>query len=175
MIYSNSKRVTLEQMSAEIINLKDRMQDYQERCHSLANTLARCENLKEKIKAAYEEMLSERDALIKELTNKALHLEAVMAHDGANAGMSAATAPINKKKAIPNSRHGSGLKKGGQPGHEKHGMEKFEDSDITESISHELDLSAETCDFCGGKLIDTGESISKDEFDAEIKVVKRRH
>lgn len=51
---------------------------------------------------------------------------------------------------IPNSRRGSSLKKGGQPGHEKHGMEKFEDSDITETISHELDLSAETCDFVVG-------------------------
>lgn len=175
MIYSNSKRVSLERMSAEIINLKDRIQDYQERCHSLTNALARCEKSKEKMKAAYEEMLSERDALIKELTNKVLHLEAVAAHDGTNTGMSTATTPINKKKVIPNSRRGSSLKKGGQPGHEKHGMEKFEDSDITETISHELDLSAETCDFCGGKLIDTGESISKDEFDVEIKVVKRRH
>ncbi len=31
------------------------------------------------------------------------------------------------------------------------------------------------CCSCGGKLIDTGETISKDEFDVEIKVVKRRH
>ena len=56
---SNSKRVSLERMSAEIINLKDRIQDYQERCHSLTNALARCEKSKEKMKAAYEEMLSE--------------------------------------------------------------------------------------------------------------------
>lgn len=86
MIYSNSKRVSLERMSAEIINLKDRIQDYQERCHSLTNALARCEKSKEKMKAAYEEMLSERDALIKELTNKVLHLEAVAAHDGTKHG-----------------------------------------------------------------------------------------
>ena len=107
MIYSNSKRVSLERMSAEIINLKDRIQDYQERCHSLTNALARCEKSKEKMKAAYEEMLSKRDALIKELTNKVLHLEAVAAHDGTNTGMSTATTPINKKKVIPNSRRGS--------------------------------------------------------------------
>lgn len=101
MIYSNSKRVSLERMSAEIINLKDRIQDYQERCHSLTNALARCEKSKEKMKAAYEEMLSKRDALIKELTNKVLHLEAVAAHDGTNTGMSTATTPINKKKSDP--------------------------------------------------------------------------
>ena len=59
MIYSNSKRVSLERMSAEIINLKDRIQDYQERCHSLTNALARCEKSKEKMKAAYEERSEE--------------------------------------------------------------------------------------------------------------------
>ena len=89
MIYSNSKRVSLERMFAEIINLKDRIQDYQERCHSLTNALAR----------------------------------AVAAHDGTNTEISTAATPINKKKAIPNSRRGSSLKKGGQPGHEKHGKD----------------------------------------------------
>ena len=175
VIYSNSKRVSLERMSAEIISLKDRIQDYQERCHSLASALARCEKSKEKMKAAYEELLSEKDALIKGLTNRVLYLEAVSAHDGTNTGISTAATPINKKKVIPNSRRGSDLKKGGQPGHKKHEMERFEDSDITETISHELDPSAEVCDFCGGELIDTGETISKDEFDVEIKVIKRRH
>lgn len=175
MIYSNSKRVSLERMSAEIISLKDRIQDYQERCHSLTSALARCEKSKEKMKAAYEELLSERDALIKELTNRVLHLEATAAHDGTNTGISTAATPINKKKVIPNSRRGSNLKKGGQPGHGKHGMEKFEDSDITETVSHELDVSTEVCGFCGGELEDTDESISKDEFDIEINVKKRRH
>lgn len=67
MIYSNSKRVSLERISAEIINPKDWIQDYQERCHSLTSVLARCEKSKEKMKAACEELLSEKDALIKEL------------------------------------------------------------------------------------------------------------
>lgn len=175
MIYSNSKRVSLERMSSEIINLKDRIQDYQERCHSLASALARCEKSKEKMKAAYEKMLSEKDELIRELTNQVLHLEAVAAHDGTNSGIPTASTPINKKKVIPNSRRGSNLKKGGQPGHEKHEMEKFEDSDITETVFHELNLSVEVCDFCGGELIDTGEYVIKDEFDIEIRAVKRRH
>ncbi len=41
MIYSNSKRVDLERMSAEIIILKDRISNYQENIRSLQNTVRR--------------------------------------------------------------------------------------------------------------------------------------
>jgi len=54
-------------------------------------------------------------------------------------------------------------------------MESFEDSDITDTVSHGLDISAAECNLCGGNLIDTGEVISEDEFDVEINVIKRRH
>lgn len=30
-------------------------------------------------------------------------------------------------------------------------------------------------DACGGTLVDTGEVVSKDEFDVEINVIRRRH
>lgn len=175
MIYSNSKNVSLERMSVEIINLKDRIQDYQERCHSLNNALNKSEKAKEKMKADYEKQLSEKDAVIKELTNRLVHLEAVAARDGTNTGTSTASTPFHKKKVIPNSRRGSNKKKGGQYGHRKHGMEAFEDSDVTEIMTHEPDLSEEACRFCGGGLTDTGNFVSKNEFDVEIKVIKRRH
>lgn len=175
MIYSNSRNVSLERMSAEIISLKDRIQDYQQRCHSLNSALMRSEKSKEKMKADYQEQLLEKDAIIKELKNRILHLEAVASHDGTNTGTPTAPTPINKKKRIPNSRRGSNKKKGGQPGHEKHELAAFEISDVTETVSHEIELSAKTCRSCGGELTDTGETVSKDEFDVEIKVVKRRH
>ena len=125
MIYSNSKRVSLERMSAEIISLKDRIQDYQERCHSLTSALARCEKSKEKMKAAYEELLSERDTLIKELTNRVLHLEATAAHDGTNTGISTAATPINKKKVIPNSSNVIKLKEQKRSSCQLNGIEGF--------------------------------------------------
>ena len=59
---SRSKRTLIGRVAPEtdeIISLKDRIQDYQERCHSLTSALARCEKSKEKMKAAYEELLSE--------------------------------------------------------------------------------------------------------------------
>lgn len=175
MIYSNSKRVSLERLSAEIIQLKDRIQDYQEQCHSLNTALRKAEKSKEHMKDAYEQKLSEKDAIIKELSNKLAHMTAVAGHDGTNTGTSTAATPINKKKHIPNSRRGSGRIKGGQPGHERHAMEAFGASEITDIVPHELNLSEEICNRCGGEFVDTGMVISKDEFDVVINVVKRRH
>lgn len=175
MIYSNSKRVDSERMSAEIIALKDRIVVYQETIHSLQGSLKKSENTRNKQKIKYESSLAEKDAIIKELTNKMAHMSAVAQRNGTNAGISTAAAPINQKKRIPNSRRGSNAQKGGQPNHERHIMEPFEASEITETIPHELNVFIEKCDYCAGTLLDTGKSVSKDEFDVKIHVIKRRH
>ena len=175
MIYSNSKRIDTEKLSAEIIQLKDRILEYQQIIKSLQGSLKSAEAAKERQKAGYESAIAEKDAAIKELSNRLAHMTAVNGHDGTNTGTSTASAPINKKKHIPNSRRGSNKTKGGQPGHERHVMEAFETSEVTEITPHELNLSDEACDFCGGELADTGEAVFKDEFDVIINVVKRRH
>ncbi len=103
------------------------------------------------------------------------HMAAVAERNGSNAGISTAATPIHQKKKIPNSRRGSDKAKGGQQGPKKHSMEAFEESEITETMSHELDASKKRCEVCEGELIDTGNVVSKDEFDIKIQVIKRRH
>ena len=128
-----------------------------------------------KEKEQHKEEAAQKDAEIQALKNKAAHLEALADRDGTNTGTPTSQTPINRKKVIPNSRRGSGKKKGGQGGHRKHILEPFEHSEVDEHVLHELDIQSETCSLCGGSLAFTGSYVEKDEFDVTIKTVRRRH
>ncbi len=92
--------------------------------------------------------------------------------DGTNAGIPTSQTPINKTKVIPNSRNNTGNKIGGKIGHPKHKLEKFNDEEINE---HE-NITLDECPHCHSKelvLLDT--EITKDEFDYQIKIIKKRN
>ena len=133
------------------------------------------EKAKELQKESYESIIAEKDAIIKELSAKLAHATAIINRNDTNTGISTAATPINEKKVIPNTRRGSGKAKGGQPGHEKHMLSAFDESEITQISEHELDLSVEDCDKYHGELFDTGEVENKDEFDVKVTVIKHRH
>lgn len=116
---------------------------------------------------AAEEAYAQIDALKEEVAR----LTARLNSDSTNTGLSTSKTAIGKKKLIPNSREKSGLKKGGQPGHEKHEMSSFNDSDVTEVEVHQL----ESCPECGSHNLEEMESIVKDEYDYEVTVKKVRH
>jgi hypothetical protein len=161
-----------ERLSAENIVLKDRILGYQEKVHDLRRSLRDAKALIEKTKNARDDRIAEKDAVIRELSNRVAHLEATAAHDGSNTGIPTAATPIGKKKVIPNSRGNSGKKRGGQHGHPKHSLRPFALSEVTETVVHARD---DVCASCGGELTDSGEVVSKDEYDVDIRVVKRRH
>lgn len=175
MIYSNSKNVSLERMSAEILTLKDRMLGYQEKNANLQGTVRRLEKTLESERKQHKESIAERDAIIKELRNKLAHAEALLDHDGTNTGTPTSQTPINKEKVIPNSRRSSDKPKGGQKGHRKSSLSEPVESAVTETIGHPL-ADDECCPRCG--LVDctpTGESEIKYEYDVRIKTVRIRH
>jgi len=158
-----------EKISAENLGLKDRILGYQEKIHDLRRSQKKA--LKE-LKDFYDEQIAKKDAIIKALSDKYAHSVAVASHDGTNTGISTAATPIGKKKVIPNLRKRSGKKRGGQPGHAKHSLQPFEQEDVTETITHSPENA---CASCGGRLTDSMEVITKDEYDVEIRTVKRRH
>lgn len=172
---SGDLRRDYDRLSSEYMKQKDRILSYQEQIASLRNSNKTLEKALVKEKECRKEEAAQKDAIIQALMNKVEHLEALADRDGTNTGIPASQTPVNQKKRIPNSRRGSNKKKGGQPGHEKHALEPFDESEVEEDVLHELDVESETCGLCGGSLAFTGDYVEKDEFDVMIKTARRRH
>ena len=164
-----------EKVSAEYTQLKSRIQEYQETIKGLRRSLDEMRESRKTQKADYEQLLAEKDATIKTLTNRLEHELSLKAHDGTNTGTPTSQTPIGKRKVIPNSRVSTGKKKGGQPGHERHVMEAPSDDEIDIVAVHELGTEDRCPKCCGQDYSFTGEREAKYEIDIQIHVVKTRH
>ena len=123
----------------------------------------------------YEERLSEKDAIIEALKAEIAHKDALLSRDSTNTNLPTGQTPPGKEKHIPNGRKSSGKPKGGQPGHEKHALEKPPIEEVNETVEHELE-GDEICPACGsGKFTFTGEYEEKYEYDVKVEVIKRLH
>lgn len=130
----------------------------------------------DKIKREHEEENYRKDAMISELKNRVAHYEALLGHDSTNTSLPTSKTPAGKGKRIPNAREKSGRKKGGQPGHEKHELEKPDEMEITEVVEHDSSEDGFFCPRCNGdNFIPTGECEVKYEYDIEIVVKKIKH
>lgn len=127
--------------------------------------------IKEKLESELKTNLKEKADEIEELKNEILRLNRYINTDGTNSGIPTSKTPLSKKKVIPNSRKKSNKKIGGQLGHPKSKLKAFEEKEITQTQIHKPN----ECPACGGEVLETGESIDKDELDYEVVVIKKRH
>lgn len=79
-------RCGFEKVTAENVRLKDRILGYQETISSLRSSLKAARKSKDLQRADYEELLAQKDAVIKELENRLAHEPALKGHDGTNTG-----------------------------------------------------------------------------------------
>jgi hypothetical protein len=173
--YTGDLRCDFEKATAEITKLNDRILGYQEQIASLRASVKALRKSNDSKLTEYKETLAKKDAVIRELQNRLAHTEALLNHDGTNTGTPTSQTPLNKDKVIPNSRRSSGKPKGGQVGHPKASLNKPDESEITDVISHPL-ADDECCPTCGlSGCTPTGEMETKYEYDVHIKVVKIRH
>lgn len=105
------------------------------------------------------------------LQKKVDGLNSILNNDSTYSGLPTSKTPLNKKKHIPNSREKSGNKKGGQPNHKKHKLERFRDEDITDYVDHRI----ESCSQCGSPMNPGNIFAVKDECDFQIVVRRIRH
>jgi transposase len=163
----------LIKLEKENLKLRDSLAVQKEKKNSLQKSLKNIEkNLESKIdkavKKKFNDLLLENEKL-KEENEK---LKRILNHDSNNSGIPTSKTKIGSEKRIPNSREKSELKKGGQIGHKKHKLERFNDNEITDTYTYTI--ANKNCKSCGGKLKLTGKRY-KDDFDIEIRLIKRRN
>lgn len=105
------------------------------------------------------------------LQKKVDGINSILNNDSTNSGLPTSKTPLNRKKHIPNSREKTGNKKGGQPNHKKHKLERFRDEDITDYVDHRI----ESCIQCGSPMNPGNIFAVKDECDFQIVVRRIRH
>ena len=183
-----------QQLNARTIKeVKDIEDKYKKEVRELKKQLAIKEDLEQRLEKKLEmqeleseKIINEKDAEIyalkKKIIEQAKELDitknerdkylASLNLDGMTCGIPTSMTTINKKKIIPNTREKSGKVKGGQFGHKKHKLEKFKDEEINEKE----EIKIEECPKCHSKeLKELNTSITKDELDYEIKIIKKRY
>lgn len=161
---------TVDKQEKQIMNLQETVKIRKEKYRSLQlkyNYLEKNleKTVERKVNSRCEEIQKENESLKEEI----LKLKSLLNVDSNNSGIPTSKTPIGKNKRIPNSREKTGKSIGGQIGHKKHKLKKFNDEELTDSVYYEVDKCP-----CGGNLKKIGERV-KDELDIEIRVKKIRH
>lgn len=165
-------QLTITKLEKENLKLRELLENQKANNNSLKRLLKYYQkDIEERIKKAVEEAV--KDILIEnqKLKEENEHLKRILNHNSTNSGIPTSRTNIGEEKRIPNSREKSDKSKGGQEGHTKHKLEKFQDNEITDTYTYEI--ANNKCS-CGGKLKLTGKRY-KDEFDIEIRLIKRRN
>lgn len=162
----------VDKLNKRIIELTESRERYKEENNNLRMDInyykKNIEEIVEKsVNKIVDKIIKENEKL-KEENNK---LKRILNHDSNNTGIPTSKTPIGKEKRIPNSREKTERNKGGQKGHTKHKLERFDDSEITDTYTYEI--TNKKCN-CGGELILTGKRY-KDDFDIDIRLIKRRN
>ncbi|MEI3612781.1 hypothetical protein [Pseudogracilibacillus sp. SO30301A] len=163
--------VTLtEKYEALIAELKKQTAQHKadwEEMQRLTKQIEQKDKMNDKLIKENIELAKQVEALIKEVAR----LNQINGMDGTNSGLPTSQTPIQKKKHVPNSLTQSKKKKGGQPGHKKHTLKKFDEQEINAYEEHKV----VECPHCQGTVEKIADGKTKDEFDYEVVLVKKRH
>lgn len=138
---------TVDKQEKQIINLQELVKVRKEKYRLLQ---LKYNYLEKNIKKTVEREVNSRCETIQKenesLKEEILRLRALLNTDSNNSEIPTSKTPVGKNKRIPNSREKTGRSVGGQAGHEKHKLKKFDDEELTDSCCYEIDKCP-----CGGK------------------------
>ena len=165
----------VNELEKRLVELQDKNSELIEEKKSLTSKLKYLEeNFDKKLEIALtkavKEVSEKYEKIIKEKDQRIFELEQRLNINSNNSSLPSSKDPIYKTK-ICNSRKETDKSKGGQIGHKKHKLEKFNDNEITEEVNHTMDK----CPNCNSKNIKVINIKVRDEFDFKITIIKRRH
>lgn len=162
----------LNKLAKENLKLKDELDLQREKNKSLQNQLRYIEKIMEdKIKKVIAKTTQDLLDENLQLKNENEKLKAILSNNSNNSGIPTSKTPIGTEKRIPNTREKSNLSKGGQKGHKKSILKKFNDNEVTDTYQHAIENNK--CS-CGGRFLVVGKRC-KDEFDVQVRLMKIRH
>ena len=165
----------VNELEKKLVELQDKNSELIEEKKSLTSKLKYLEEsfdkkLETALTKAVKEVSEKYEKIIKEKDQRIFELEKRLNINSGNSSLPSSKDPIYKTK-ICNSRKETDRSKGGQVGHKKHKLEKFNDDEITEEVKHTID----TCPNCNSKNIKVTNIKVRDELDFKITIIKRRH
>ena len=165
----------VNELEKKLVELQDKNSELIEEKKSLTSKLKYLEeNFDKKLETALTKVVKEvsekYEKIIKEKDQRIFELEQRLNINSNNSSLPSSKDPIYKTK-ICNSRKETDKSKGGQIGHKKHKLEKFNDDEITEEVNHTMDK----CPNCNSKNIKVINVKVRDELDFKITIIKRRH
>ena len=163
----------VDKLEKENLKLRDLLAERKEKQNLAENNLKYYkENIEKIINEAVKKATKEMIMELNKVKEENEHLKRILNHNSSNTGIPTSKTKIGEEKRIPNSREKSNKPKGGQVGHKKSKLERFKDDEITDTYTYEI--AKPICNECGGKLNLIGKRY-KDDFDIEIRLVKRRN
>lgn len=129
------------------------------------------ENIEKMVARAVEKQMAPIIEENQKLREENEHLKRILNNNSNNSSIPTSKTAIGQEKRIPNTRKETNKPKGGQSGHKKSKLERFNDNEITDTYIHEINNT--TCS-CGGQLLEIGKR-EKDEFEIDIRLKKIRH
>lgn len=152
-------KAVVAQEDAKLSKLKYKyLQETMEK--SITNAVAKTTTL---VKEEYEKEIAR-------LNQRIFELEVRLNINSTNSSLPSSKNPIYQSK-ICNSRKETDKSKGGQVGHPKNKLNKFENREVTEIVPH-VKIA---CPNCMSTELDETNVKERDELDYEIKIIKRRH
>ena len=118
----------------------------------------------------YEDVIKDKNAQIESLKRELAKKQSILDNNSYNSGIPTSKTKIGEKKYIPNTREKTNKNIGGQKGHKKHKLQRFNENDATEIV----EIINKECPKCKCKEIEVLEtSTDKCEIDYDVKLIKR--